>query len=86
MVVEYGDATARRDIKSCWATWSRCSSWSSIATGILWLRCDICCKCMGRAITNFAKNENLQAKYDLTLIKQFTKEFRFLQMGEKQLA
>jgi hypothetical protein len=49
LVVEYGDATSRRDIKSCWATWSRCSSWSSIATGILWLRCDTCCKCMGKA-------------------------------------
>ena len=49
LVVEYGDAAARRDLTSCWATWSRCSNWSSIATGVVWLGCDTCCKCKGKA-------------------------------------
>lgn len=34
---------------SCWETWSRCSRWSSAATGYLWLSCDNCCKCKGKA-------------------------------------
>ena len=33
----------------CWATWSRCSGWSSGATGILWYGCDKRCKCLGRS-------------------------------------
>nr|AHG59340.1 Mytimacin-5 [Mytilus galloprovincialis] len=33
----------------CWATWSRCSGWSSIATGHLWLDCNTCCKCKGKS-------------------------------------
>ncbi|KAL4222737.1 hypothetical protein ACF0H5_018778 [Mactra antiquata] len=33
----------------CWDMWSRCSKWSSPATGYLWLSCDNCCKCKGKA-------------------------------------
>ena len=32
----------------CWETWSRCTRWSSPATGILWQSCNDRCKCLGR--------------------------------------
>lgn len=35
--------------KDCYRTWSRCSRWSDIATGWLWVTCDECCKCKGQA-------------------------------------
>ena len=34
---------------NCWQTWSRCSGWSSLATGHLWLSCNNCCQCMGKS-------------------------------------
>ena len=34
---------------SCWETWSRCSKWSKFFSGILWLKCDPYCKCIGRS-------------------------------------
>nr|AEC50045.1 theromacin [Sinohyriopsis cumingii] len=36
-------------ITDCWETWSRCSRWSSPATGILWQSCEDRCKCLGYA-------------------------------------
>ncbi|KAH9502872.1 Hydramacin-1 [Bulinus truncatus] len=36
-------------IGDCWETWSRCSQWSSGATGILWLSCNGRCIQLGRA-------------------------------------
>ncbi|KAK3612040.1 hypothetical protein CHS0354_021721 [Potamilus streckersoni] len=40
---------AGNPITDCWDTWSRCSRWSSPATGILWLSCADRCKCKGNA-------------------------------------
>ncbi|KAH9502865.1 hypothetical protein Btru_074669 [Bulinus truncatus] len=36
-------------IGDCWDTWSRCSQWSSFATGILWHSCDERCKQLKRS-------------------------------------
>ncbi|KAL3852597.1 hypothetical protein ACJMK2_016216 [Sinanodonta woodiana] len=36
-------------LKDCWDTWSRCTGWSSGATGILWQSCEDRCKCKGYA-------------------------------------
>ncbi|KAH3782994.1 hypothetical protein DPMN_160920 [Dreissena polymorpha] len=34
-------------VSECYETWSRCSSWSSGLTGILWLSCPDRCKEQG---------------------------------------
>nr|AHG59339.1 Mytimacin-6 [Mytilus galloprovincialis] len=34
-------------IGGCWATWSRCTRWSSWATGWLWKTCNDRCKELG---------------------------------------
>lgn len=34
-------------ILTCWDTWSRCTTWSNDATGLLWIRCQECCQCKG---------------------------------------
>uniref|UniRef100_A0AC35FKA1 Theromacin n=1 Tax=Panagrolaimus sp. PS1159 TaxID=55785 RepID=A0AC35FKA1_9BILA len=36
-------------ITDCWNQWSRCSTWSSGANGILWDDCQNHCKCLGYA-------------------------------------
>ncbi|CAF3648802.1 unnamed protein product [Rotaria socialis] len=33
--------------KACWKSWSRCTEWSSGATGYLWQSCNERCKCKG---------------------------------------
>ncbi|RUS81392.1 hypothetical protein EGW08_010830 [Elysia chlorotica] len=35
-------------IGACFETWSRCSRWSSPATGILWRSCNSRCRQLGR--------------------------------------
>lgn len=32
---------------SCWDDWSRCSGWSMGLGGILWLKCNDYCVCLG---------------------------------------
>ncbi|CAH3172231.1 unnamed protein product [Porites lobata] len=39
---------AQTFIGKCWKTWSRCTQWSSFATGTLWQSCNTRCKCLGR--------------------------------------
>ncbi|KAL3852593.1 hypothetical protein ACJMK2_016212 [Sinanodonta woodiana] len=41
--------TEGNPITDCWNTWSRCTKWSSGATGILWQSCEDRCKCQGYA-------------------------------------
>ncbi|KAL9975828.1 hypothetical protein ACROYT_G013034 [Oculina patagonica] len=36
------------DIKECYDTWSRCTTWSYPLGGILWQKCNTRCKCLGR--------------------------------------
>ena len=40
-------STEANGIGDCWETWSRCTSWSSFATGVLWQSCEDRCKCKG---------------------------------------
>ncbi|KAL3852595.1 hypothetical protein ACJMK2_016214 [Sinanodonta woodiana] len=42
-------STEANAITDCWNTWSRCTGWSSWATGYLWLSCEDRCKCQGHA-------------------------------------
>ncbi|XP_068672123.1 neuromacin-like protein [Montipora foliosa] len=42
------ESEARQNfIGRCWETWSRCTRWSSFATGILWQTCEERCKSLG---------------------------------------
>ena len=43
-------------LRGCWETWSWCTRWSSGATGYLWQSCNDGCKCLGKWVGIYAKN------------------------------
>uniref|UniRef100_A0A194AKM8 Putative mytimacin-5 n=1 Tax=Pinctada fucata TaxID=50426 RepID=A0A194AKM8_PINFU len=45
----YVNAWWSKTASRCFDVWSRCSGWSSAATGYLWLSCNKCCQCKGKS-------------------------------------